>query len=190
MPRVVGRGLVAIGVAVALTGCAGGGPGPSPTSTTAPEPVTTTTTTTTTKVPTVTASAIPGLVPATIHDELKAIGFATSEAVTSSASFVSITSKRSDATVTSYGRTPAEVAKVVAEANRVVAGPVLSAVAAAPLNRAEAAKAEAWVKAELKKGPTKGTQPRSSQASYGGQPYELLVGPATATLSIGRITAS
>ena len=185
----MGRGLVAIGVALALTGCAGGGPGPDPgpgpTSTTAPEPATTTT-----RVPNVTASAIPGLVPATIHDKLKAIGFATGEPITSSASFVSITSKRSDATVTSYGRNPAEVAKVVAEANRAVAGPVLSAVAAAPLNPAEAAKAQEWVKAELKKGPTKGPQPRSSQASYGGQPYELLVGPATATLSIGRITAS
>jgi len=181
----VGRGLVAIGVAFALAGCTGDGPGPGPTSTTAPEPATTTT-----RVPNVTASAIPGLVPAAIHDKLKATGFATGEPVTSSASFASITSKRSDATVTSYGRTPAEVAKVVAEANRAVAGPVLSAVAAAPLQPAEAAKAQAWVQAELKKGPTNGPQPRSSQASYGGQPYELLVGPATATLSIGRITAS
>ncbi len=179
----VGRGLVAIGVTLALTGCAGDGPGPGPTSTTAPA-------TTTTRVPNVTASAIPGLVPATIHDKLKAIGFATGEPVTSSASFVSITSKRSDATVTSYGRNPAEVAKVVAEANRAVAGPVFSAVAAAPLKPAEAAKAQAWVKAELKKGPTEGTQARSARASYGNQPYELLVGPATATLSIGRITAS
>ena len=185
MPAAVGRGLVAVGVALALTGCAGGGPGPDPGVTSTTEPATTTT-----RAPNITASAIPGLVPATIHDKLKAIGFATSEPITSSASFVSITSKRSDATVTSYGRTPAEVAKVVAEANRAVAGAVLSAVAAAPLKPAEAAKAKAWVKAELKKGPTKGTQPRSSQASYGKQPYELLVGPATATLSIGRITAS
>ena len=181
----VGRGLVAIGVALALAGCAGDGPGPGPTSTTALEPATTTT-----KVPNVTASVIPGLAPATIHDMLKAIGFATGEPVTSSASFVSITSKRSDAAVTSYGRTPAEVAKVVAEANRAVAGPVFSAVAAAPLKPAEAAKAQAWVKAELKKGPTEGTQARSARASYGNQPYELLVGPTTATLSIGRITAS
>ena len=109
MLAAVGRGLVAIGVALALTGCAGdgSGPGPGPGPTTAPEPATTIT-----KVPNVTASVIPGLVPATIHDKLKAIGFATSEPITSSASFVSITSKRSDATVTSYGRTPAEVAKV------------------------------------------------------------------------------
>ena len=62
-------------------------------------------------------------------------------------------------------------------------------VAAAPLKGAEVVKAQTWVRAQVKKGPTNPTSPRSSKTTYGGQPYNLVVSASTATLSIGRIAA-
>lgn len=178
------RCLAAVVAVLAVTSCRGGRQIPTPT-TASTEAVTTTAA----PVPSITATAIPGLAPAGIHDKLKALGFTTGAPSTGNASFVTITSKRTDATVTTYGRTPTEVAKVVAEADKAAADAVLRSVAAAPLKGAEVVKAQTWVRAQVKKGPTNPTSPRSSKATYGGQPYDLVVSASTATLSIGRIAA-
>ena len=100
------------------------------------------------------------------------------------------TSKRADATVSTYGKGPDDVVKIVAEADRAVAPTVLVSVASSVVKGADAKEAETWIKAELKKGPVSPTQPRAAQATYGQQPFELLVGQATVTLSIGRLTAT
>ena len=178
------RCLAAIVAVLAVTACRGGRPAPTPTTAS-----TAGVTTTAIPVPSITASAIPGLAPANIHDKLKALGFTTGPPSTGNASFVTITSKRTDATVTTYGRTPTDVAKVVAEADKAAADAVLRTVAAAPLKGAEVTQAQTWVRTEVKKGPTDPTRPRSSNATYGGQPYDLVVSVSTATLSIGRIAA-
>jgi len=180
------RCLAAAVAVLAVTACRGGRPTPTPT----PPPASTEVVTTTTSlVPSITAAAIPGLTPAGIHDKMKAIGFDTGAPSTGNASFVTITSKRGDATVTTYGRTPSDVSKVVAEADKSAADAVLRQVAAAPLKGAEAVQAQTWVRSQVKKGPTDPTRPRSSKATYGGQPYDLVVSASTATLSIGRIAA-
>ena len=164
-------------------GCNGEGPRPpAPPVTTAPAPPTTVA-----RTPSLTAEAIPGVEAATIHGELGKIGFAADPPRTTPG-FVTTTSKRADATVSTYGRGPADVAKVVAEANGAAAPAVLVSVASAVVKGAEAKKAESWIKTELKKGPVSPTRPRTAQATYGQQTFELLVRRATATLSIGRLT--
>lgn len=191
---IVRRRLAVVVACMALGGCTGDRSDPRPTST-EPAP------TTTTRVPVITAGAIPRLTPTAIHDKLRTIGFTTTEPSASGTSFVTITSKRADATVSTYGRTPAEVAKVVAEADRPVAASVLAVVAVVALQGAEVARAQTWLTAELKKGasgpaerkgqaPPSTSQPRVAKATYGGQPYELVITAATATLSIGRLTTA
>lgn len=171
---------------LAALGCGGGGGSPDP----PPEPATTTTlapTTTAARVPVLTAEAIPGIEVAAVHDPLRKIGFAR-EAPKATPGVVTTTSKRGDATVSTYGKGPADVVKVVAEADRAAAPTVLVAVAGVVVAGADARKAETWVKAELAKGSISPTQPRTAQATFGRQPFELLVAKATATLSVGRLT--
>lgn len=138
-------------------------------------------------MPNLTAEPIPGLETGSLHGGLERIGFAKSFS-TARPGIVTTTSKRDDATVSTYGSGPADVVKIVAEANRDVAADVLGTVARAALTGSDARKAESWVKTELSaKAPAGATQPRTATAEYGSQPYELLVTPATATLSVGRL---
>lgn len=194
---VIVRRHLAVAVAcMALGACTGDRSDPTPTST---GPAPTTAEPTTTGVPVITAGAIPRLAPSGVHDRLRAIGFTTAEPTTIGSSFVTTTSRRSDATVSTYGRTPTEVVKVVAEAERPVAATVLAVVAASPLQGAEVARAQTWLTAGLKQPPVRTSkslaapvtsQPQVTKATFGGQPYELVVTAATATLSIGRITTA
>lgn len=191
--RVYGpRLLVVVVVAsLAVTGCRGGATAPPPTTApatpvSAPSPSETATTAPT--PPSISAAAIPGLTPAAIHDKLQAMGFATSGPVSNGPSFVTITSTRADATVLTVGPTANEVTQVVVEANRPVAAAVLATVTGVILAPAEAKAAAKQLGLELKK-PTSATEPRSSTATYGAQPYALLLTSSTATLTVGRIKA-
>lgn len=183
--RVGGRG-VGIVVCLAVVGCGGNRTvrPPPPSSTTAPPP----SAVSTTRAPSITSEPIPGLTPQTVHGGLEKAGFTTGPPA-GSAGFVTITSKRSDATISTYGKSPDDVVKIIAEADPVVAPAVLVPVAAVAVRRADARKAEAWVKAELKKAPTGSTSTHAAQASYGRVPYELVVTAKSATLSIGRVTS-
>jgi hypothetical protein len=167
-------------------GCRGDGgdePAPPPSAvTTAPSVATTVA-----RIPALTGDPIPSLEPAGLHANLGRIGFTTAAPATAPG-FVTTTSRREDATVSTYGKGPTDVVKIIAEANTAAAPTVLVSVAAAPLRGSEARRAETWVKAELRKGAIGPTQPRMAKATYGRQPYELLVTSTTATLSIGRLT--
>lgn len=146
-------------------------------------------TTTVARVPTISAEPIAGLDPATLHRKLGTIGFTTG-APTTVPGFVTTTSLRSGATVSTYGKGSTDVVQIVAEVDKAAAPPVLATVALSATSGSEARKAEAWVKAELmKKGPTSPTAPRTARATYGGQPHELLITTSTATLSIGRLSS-
>lgn len=115
------------------------------------------------------------------------IGFTSGPPKALTADFVTTTSKRADATVTTYGRGLTDVVEVVAQAETKAAVPVLGAVATTPLSRADGTRALAWVRAEVAKGPLSATKPRSTEMTYGGQRYQLLVTSSTATLTIGRL---
>ena len=181
----VRRRALGLTLCLAAPGCEGdGAQPPGPPSTNAPAP-----TTTVARTPSLTAEAIPRLETAAVHAQLGQSGFAANPPTTTPG-FVTTTSKRADATVSTYGKGPTDVVKIVAEADRAVAPTVLVSVASAVVKGADAKKAETWIKAELKKGPVSPTEPRAAQSTYGQQPFELLVAGATATLSIGRLTTS
>ena len=183
--RVGGRG-VGIVMCLVLVGCGGSRTGrpPAPSATTSPPP----TSVSTTRAPSITGEPIPGLTPQAVHGGLEKAGFTTGQPG-GNAGFVTITSKRADATVSTYGKSAGEVVKIIAEADPAVAPTVLGTVAAVAVTGADARKAESWVKAELKQAPTGPTQTSAAQASYGRVPYELIVTAKSATLSIGRVTS-
>lgn len=139
------------------------------------------------RLPAITSQPIAGLEAGAIHDDLARIGFTGGEP-SGGEGFVKITSKRADATVSTYGTSPGDVVKIIAEANPAVAPAVLGKLAATAVPGLEATRAEAWVKTELKTRPTSPTQPHAARATYAKVPYELLVTSKSATLSIGRIT--
>lgn len=176
--------IVTLAASLLAVGCnrADPGPPPPPASTTIPAP-----TTTVARVPTLTADPIPEVTAAAIHADLVEIGFTTARPTTAPG-FVTTTSKRTDATVSTYGTGADDVVKVIAEADTTAAPTVLPAVAATVLKRREARRAGAWLGAELKKGPKSPTEPRTSSGTYGKQPHELLITTRTATLSIGRLS--
>jgi len=139
------------------------------------------------RVPTLTAEPIPGLDPATLHRKLGTLGF-TVGAPTSVPGFVTTTSQRRGATVSTYGKGPSDVTQIVAEVDKAAAPQLLPTVALSATSGSDARKAEAWVKAQLKSSaPISPTAPRTARGTYGGQPHELLVTSSTATLSIGRL---
>lgn len=186
-----GPRLLAVVVAAALTttGCRGGETAPTAApATTVSAPSTSETAPTARKLPSISAAAIPGLTPAAIHDKLRAAGFTTGGPVSNGPSFVTITSTRADATVVTIGPNANDVTQVVVEANRPVAAAVLGTVTGVLLAPAEAKAAAKRLGVELKK-PTSVNEPRSSTATYGAQPYALLLTSSTATLTVGRIKA-
>jgi hypothetical protein len=145
--------------------------------------------TTTVGPPALTAAPIAGLGTSAFHAGLARAGFTTAPPTTRPG-FVTTTSTRADATISTYGTGPADVVKVIAEADVKVAQAVLGEVATTVARGPDAKRAEAWIKAALRKGPISAAQPRAVAATYGRQPFELLVGATTATLSIGRLTAA
>lgn len=175
---------IAVLLGLAVAGCGGARPEPAP----PPTPVPPAPTTTTAKVPALTAAAIPGLATETVHGTLGRIGF-TQVATVGSPGFMTTTSTRKDATVSTYGTGPADVVKVIAEADTAAAPVVLVAVARTAVKGTEAGRVETWLKAELRKGPIGPTQPRTAKATYDRQPFELVVTASTATLGIGRLTS-
>lgn len=177
----------ALVLCLATLGCAGSGSKPTPSSTTSPSS-TTPAPTTTGKPPSLTAAPIAGLDAAAFHASLRKAGFTTGPPGTTPG-FVTTTSTQAGATVSTYGTGPADVVKIIAEADGAAAPSVLVAVATQVAKGPEAKKAETWVKAELKKGPIGPAQPRVGTAAFAKQPFELLVTSTTATLSIGRLTA-
>jgi hypothetical protein len=140
------------------------------------------------RVPTLTAAPIAGLDAAAFHGLLESSGFTRTTSSTRPG-FVPTTSTRADATVTTYGTGPADVVKIVAEADTKAAPSVLPTVAAAVAKGAEGKKAAAWLTVTLKKGPISVAQPRTATASYASQPFELVITATTASLSIGRTRA-
>jgi hypothetical protein len=175
--------IVALAACLLAVGCSRGGSDPSP----PPRPwVTLAPTTTVDRVPNLTADPIAGVSTQAIHAELAALGFTTAEPTTAPG-FVTTTSRRADATVSTYGTGAADVVQVVAEASTQAAPTVLPAVVVAVVKGADAKKAGAWVSAELKKGPSPAA-PRSSSATYGKLPHDLIITTKTATLSIGRLS--
>lgn len=141
---------------------------------------------TTTRLPTVTGQPIPGLDTAAFHAAFGKTGF-TQAPPTSLPGFTTTTSKRADATISTYGKGPADVVSIVAEADLPAAASILPAVVAAVAKGPDARKADAWVLAQLKQRPSSASGPRSASSTFGGLPYELLVNAVTATLSIGRL---
>jgi len=178
----IGRAVAVAAACVLAVGCRGDR-SPSPPTT----PSTAAATTTTARVPVLTGDPIPSIQPSTIHGNLQNLGFAVGAPATAPG-FVTTTSTRTDATVTTYGKGPDDVVKIIAQADSAAAATVLPPVAAALLNGSEARRARIWVTAELKKGAKSPTEPRTTKATYGQQPYELLITTTTATLSIGRLT--
>jgi len=179
--------VLVVGLLAGAGACGGDGPDPVPPPTVGSS-TTEAPTTTVARVPTLTAEPIAGLDPTALHRKLGTLGFTTG-APTTVPGFVTTTSQRSGATVSTYGKGPTEVVKLVAEVDRAAASQVLAVVALSATTGSEAKRAEAWVKGELRKeGPTSPTEPRSAQATYGEQPHELLVTTSTATLSIGRLS--
>lgn len=167
-------------------GCSRDRAEPTPSSTTAstqPAPETTTT-----RPPKVTAAAIPGVETAAFHSELAKLGF-TAGSPSSRPGFVTTTSTREGATVSTYGQGTGDVAKIVAEADTKAAVEVLVPLARTVTHGADDRRVEAWLKAELKRGPISATRPRTARETYGGQVFDLLITAATATLSIGDLTA-
>jgi hypothetical protein len=156
---------------------------PSTTATTQPAPDTTTK-----RLPQVTAEAIPGLETAAFHSELAKLGFIVGSP-SSRPGFVTTTSTREGATVSTYGKGTGDVAKIVAETDSKAAVEVLVPLARTVTHGADDRKVETWLKAQLKRGPISATQPRTARQTYGGQTFDLLVTGATATLSIGDVTA-
>lgn len=188
MARVRAR-VPALVLCLATLGCGGSGSKPTPSSTTGPSPTTPAPATTTTeKPPSLTAAPIAGLDATAFHASLQKTGFTTRPPGTTPG-FVTTTSQRAGATVSTYGTGPTDVVKIIAEADTGVAPSVLVTVATQVAKGPEAKKAETWVKAELKKGPISPTKARVGTASFAKQPFELLVTGTTATLSIGRLAA-
>ena len=182
------RGPVLI-LSLVATACGRGSSNPPsstvPSSTTAP--ATAPTSTTIAPIPKLTAAPIAGLDVATFHGALGKIAFA-ARPPSSVPGFVTTTSTRNDATVSTYGRGDTDIVKIVAEADTGAAPMVLVAVAKSVLKGAEATQAEAWLKAALKKGPISPDQPSTASAVYAKEPFDLVVNAATATLSIGRLS--
>lgn len=141
---------------------------------------------TTTKLPKVTGEALPGVETAAFHATMARLGF-TAGAPSTMPGFVTTTSKRTDATISTYGRGMGDVVKIVAEADKVAAVEVLVRVARTVTSAVDDPKVEGWLRAQLKKGPLSATQPRTARETYGGQPFDLLVTAITATLSIGDL---
>jgi len=182
--RVRGRSsLVVFGLVAASCG---GGSRPTPATTAGPSTTTPAASTSPARAPTLSAAAIPGLGAPSFHAGLRSSGFA-STAPGGTSGFVTTTSKRADATVTTYGRGPDDVVKIIAEVGTAAALDVLATVVAAVAKGPEAKRADAWLKAGLKMGPINATRPRSTVATFAMQPFELLVTASTATLSIGRV---
>ncbi len=183
------RRIVVLVTCVLVSGCGKDGSDPSPSPSTG-DPSTTVLapTSTVARVPTLTAEPLSGVRTADLHAGLVKVGFTTA-APTTAPGFVTTTSKRNDATVSTYGKGADDVVKVIAEADKAAAATVLPAVAVATLKGTDGKRSEAWIKAELKKGPRSPTQPRSSTETFG-QPHELLITSSTATLSIGRLSSN
>lgn len=85
------------------------------------------------------------------------------------------TSRRSDATVSTYGRGAGDVVKIVAEANTPAAAAVLVPLARTVTHGRDDRRVADWLKAQLRKGPTSATQPRTARQTYAGLPFDLVV---------------
>ena len=158
-----------------------GGPAPATSTTTLPA-------TTTTRGPSVSGQAIPGVETAGFHAMLGRLGF-TAGQPSSRPGFVTTTSTRTGATISTYGRGAGDVVKIVAEVDRGTAAQILVPVARTVTGGGDDRKVEDWLRDQLRKGPISATQPRTARETYGGQPFDLLVTASTATLSVGDLTS-
>lgn len=178
--------LAALALLTPPAGCSRDQAEPTPPPTTAPSERAPETTTA--RLPKVTAEAIPGVETAAFHAALAKLGF-TAGSPSTRPGFVTTTSTREGATVSTCGQGTGAVAKIVAEADSKAAVEVLVPLARTVTHEADDRKVETWLKAQLKRGPISATQPRTARQTYGGQTFDLLVTGATATLSIGDLTA-